>query len=83
MNSHRENKGLFVAILMLILGVCLVPPFFFMLAERAKKDTQVKNHAEDYNQICLSGHVYWYWEQGPLLAGKLNDDGTPVRCKND
>lgn len=34
-------------------------------------------------QVCIEGHTYYYanrGELGAILAPKLNDDGTPVKC---
>ena len=35
---------------------------------------------DNYVTVCLDKHLYWHYEYGHSLAGKLNDDGTPVKC---
>ena len=32
----------------------------------------------NYDEACIKGHTYY--KSHNLLANKLNDDGTPVKC---
>lgn len=43
--------------------------------------TNGKN-SEDYEIVCIHGHSYWVanFAYKGMLAIRLNDDGTPVKC---
>lgn len=50
----------------------------FALGCTGRDMTEDKLIGEQYDKICIEGHVYY--QLGRQLAIKLSDDGKPIKC---
>lgn len=54
----------------------------FMFLNCTGRDLTNKDVKNDFNKICVEGHVYYQQREvyGQVIFIKLDDNGKPVKC---
>jgi len=78
--SKNKIFGTFLLVICILLFVGTV---VFTVSHNSLQETDQRHIDlyESYSKICIDNHVYYEGSNIHQLTIKLNDDGTPVKCK--